>query len=253
MGVLKMKKTNLSTHVIEMSEFQLAKEILKPDIVVLSGIKQLDKLTGGFKADKITYIDGNSRLISNIPNQICVKTYQTFESDIIYIDAGMCANPYKIAQYARKMELNQKKVLEHIHISRAFTVYQLTMLILDMLEEAIKRYKPKTLIVGNFPVFYLDSDIEKKEAQTLLRANLHKIHELTAKYNLITIFTNLDKKMLSTQRNIQKILHKDVDEIVLMKEAELVTRVELLNRKKKTMILHLAEGQLSLKEFGMVI
>ena len=248
-----MKKTNLSTHVIEKSDFLLAKEILKPDIVVQSGIKELDKLLGGFKTGQITYIDGDSSLISNIPNQICVNTYKTFESDTIYIDAGMCADPYRIAQYARKMELDQKKVLEHIHISRAFTVYQLAMLIQDMLEQAIRRYKPQTLIIGKIPIFYLDSDVEEKEGQTLLRSNLHKIHELTSRYNLITIFTNLDKKMLSTQRNIRKILHKDVDEVVMMNETELATRVEILGKKEETMILRLAKGQLSLQEFGMVI
>ena len=252
-GVLKMKKTNLSTHVIEMSEFQLAKEILKPDIVVLSGIKQLDKLTGGFKAGKITYIDGDSELISNIPNQICVNTYKTFNSDTIYIDAGMCADPYKIAQNARKLELNQKDTLNHVHITRAFTVYQLATLIQDMLEPAIKRYKPQTLIIGRYPLFYIDNDVPEKEVKTLLKTNLRKIHELTTKYNLITIFTNLDKRMLSTNIGVKNTLYKNVDEIVSMKESELTTNVELVKSQKKTMILHLAKGQLRLQEFGMLI
>ena len=122
-----------------------------------------------------------------------------------------------------------------------------------MLEQAIKRYKPQTLIVGRLPIFYLDSDVESKEAQTLLRANLHKIKELTKKYGLITIFTNLDKKMLSSNRNVRKILYNNVDEVVLMKELELATRVELVKRQEETVILHLAEGQLQLQEFGVVI
>jgi len=248
-----MKKTNLSIQSIEKSDFQIAKEILKPDIVVNSGIKELDNLTGGFKRGEITYIDGDSSLISKIPDQICVNTYRTFHSDSIYIDAGICADPYRIAQYARKIEVNQRESLEHIHLSRAFTLYQLTTLIQDMLEQAIKRYEPQTLIIGRFPIFYLDSDVESKEAQTLLRANLHKIKELTTKYNLITIFTNLDKKMLSSNRNVRKILYNTVDEVVLMKESKLATRVELVNRQENTVILHLAKGQLRLQEFGMVI
>lgn len=248
-----MKKTNLSIQAIEKSDFQIAKEILKPDIVVNSGIKELDHLMGGFKQGEITYIDGDSNIISKIPDQICVNTYRTFHSDIIYIDAGMCADPYRIAQYARKIEVNQREALEHVHLSRAFTVYQLATLIQNMLEQAIKRYRPQTLIIGRFPIFYLDSDVEPKEAQTLLRANLHKIKELTTKYNLITIFTNLDKKMLSSNRNVRKILYNTVDEVVLMKESELATRVELVNRQENTVILHLAKGQLRLQEFGMVI
>lgn len=248
-----MMKTNLSPQVIERVDFKLAKEILKPDIVVQSGIKELDKLIGGFKAGEITYIDGDSKLISEIPNQVCVNTYKNFQSDTIYIDAGMCADPYKIAQYARKMELDQKSILNHSHISRAFTVYQLAMLIQDMLEPAIKIYKPKTLIIGRFPIFYLDSDVEEKEAKTILRTNLHKIRELTTKYDLITIFTNLDKKMLSTKRNVCKILHLTVDEVVTMNETELSTSVKLFNKKEETIILHLAKGQLNLQDFGMVM
>jgi RecA/RadA recombinase len=248
-----MKKTNLSIQSIQKSDFQIAKEIIKPDIVVTSGIKEIDKLTGGFKRGEITYIDGDSSLISIIPDQICVNTYRTFHSDVIYIDAGMSVDPYRIAKYARKIEVSQRESLEHVHISRAFTVYQLSTLIQDMLEKAIKRYNPLTLIVGRLPIFYLDSDVESKEAQTLLRANLHKIKELTKKYGLITIFTNLDKKMLSSNRNVRNILYSNVDEVVLMKELELETRVELLKRQEKTSILHLAEGQLQLQEFGMVI
>lgn len=248
-----MKKTNLSIQSIEKSDFQIAKEIIKPDIVVNSGIKEIDNLTGGFKQGEITYIDGDSSLISKIPDQICVNTYRTFQSDVIYIDAGMSVDPYRIAQYARKIEVSQRKVLEHVHISRAFTVYQLATLIQDMLEQAIKRYKPQTLIIGRIPIFYLDSDVESKEAQTLLKVNLHKIKELTEKYNLITIFTNLDRKMLSNNRNVRKILHSHVDEVVLMKELELATRVELIKKQENTVILHLAEGQLRLQEFGMVI
>jgi hypothetical protein len=208
---------------------------------------------GGFKTGQIAYIDGDSNLISNIPNQLCVNTYRTFERDVIYIDGGMSADPYKIANYARKIETDQRKTLEHIHISRAFTVYQLSTLIQDMLENTIKRYKPQTIIIGRFPIFYLDSDVPEKEAQTLLRNCLHKLRELTTKYNLITIFTSLDKKMMTNNRNVRKIIYEKVDEIVLMNETELATRVELTKQEKNTIILHLAKGQLQLQEFGMVI
>ena len=141
-------KTKLSIQTIGKADFKIAKEILKPDIVVLSGIKELDNLLGGFKSGEVTYLDGYSNLILKIPNQLCVNTYRSFRNDVIYIDGGMSADPYKIAEYAKKMELNQKELLEHIHISRAFTVYQLTTQIQEMLEQAIKRYHPRTLIIG---------------------------------------------------------------------------------------------------------
>ena len=248
-----MEKTNLSIQTIRKTDFQIAKEILKPDILVSSGIKELDRLIGGFKTGEITYIDGDSDLISNLPNQLCVNTYRTFDKDIIYIDGGMRADPYKIAKYARKMELDQKKTLKHVHISRAFTVYQLSTLIQDLLEPTIKRHNPQAIIIGCFPVFFLDSDVSEKEAQTILRSCLHKLRELTTKYNLISVFTSLDKKLVTGNRNVRGIIYENVDEVVLMKELDLATRVNLLKKKMSTLILHLAKGQMRLQEFGMVI
>jgi hypothetical protein len=86
-----------------------------------------------------------------------------------------------------------------------------------------------------------------------LRSSLHKLRELTTKYNLITIFTSLDKKMMTNNRNVRNIIYENVDEIVLMNESEISTRVELVKQEKNTVILHLAKGQLRLQEFGMVI
>ena len=246
-------ETKLSTHVIEKPEFLLAKDILKPNVVVLSGIKELDDILGGFKSGEITFIDGDSKFISNIPNQVCVNTYRMLHSNVVYIDGGMCADPYRISDYARKMEVNQKEALEHVLISRAFTVYQLTTLIQERLETTINRYKPLTLIIGRFPILYLDSDVPTKEAQTLLRSNLHKIRELTTKYNLVTIFTNLEKKMLSNIRNVRSIICSGVDETVFMKQTELATCIELANAHKNNMIFNLGAGQMRLEDFGVVL
>jgi len=227
--------------------------ILKPDVVVLSGIKEVDCLLGGFKAGEISFIDGDSDIISKMPDQICVNTYRTFKSDVIYLDSGICTNPYRIAQYARKMEVDQKETLGHVRISRAFTVHQLTSILQETLEPIIKKHKPQTLIIGRFPILYLDSDVSSSESQTLLKKNIEKIRELTKKYNLITIFTNIDKKMVANNRNVRSILYDFVDEILLFKDMELSTRVQLVKKQKGATILKLEEGQMQLQEFGMVI
>jgi len=244
---------NLSTQLVEKPDFMVAKDILKPNVAVVSGIKELDDLISGFKSGEVTFIDGDSSLISNIPNQICVNTYRMFHDNVVYIDGGMCTDPYKISHYARKMEIDQREVLEHVFVSRAFTVYQLTTLIQERLENIIVRYKPRVLIIGRFPLLFFDSDVDSKEAQVLLRNNLHKIKEFTAKYGLVTIFTNSGSSTLSNFRNVRNILFDGVDEVVLMRENDLVTRVEAIKKGASTMILHLSKGQLRLCDFGLVM
>jgi len=198
----------------------LTTSTIKPDVIVQSGIVEIDRLLQGFKAGEVTFIDGNSALISDMPNRLCVNTFRTFKSDTIYLDGGMCANPYKIARYARMMEIDQQEILNRIHISRAFTVYQLSTLIQELLEPELKRRDPRTLIIGMFPALYLDPDVSAKEARTLFALNLKKIRELTSTYHLITILTNLDRTHLSSHRNIRDILYEDVNEILRLKEVE---------------------------------
>jgi RecA/RadA recombinase len=224
----------------------------RPDIIVSSGIPELDGLCGGFKAGELTVVDGNSGRISDLPNQLCVNTYRTFQSETIYIDGGICANPYRIAQYARMHELNQQDVLQNVVISRAFTVYQLSTIIQELLEPMTQKRNPRTLIVGMLPVLYLDSEISTREAQTLLSQDLEKLQQLTTKYNLITVCTNLDVMPLASSKGIGKTLYDYANEIVRMKQFEQCTALELVKQGKHATIIHGAAGQLRLEAFGMV-
>jgi RecA/RadA recombinase len=228
-------------------------QVVRPDIILPSGIAELDGLCGGFKAGELTLVDGNSSLISDLPHQLCVNTYRTFRSETIYIDGGMCANPYRIARYARMLELNQQEALQNVVMSRAFTVYQLSTIIQEMLEPMIQSRSPRTLIIGMLPALYRDPEISPQEAQTLLSQNLEKIQELTTRYNLITVCTNLDVMPLSPSRGLGKRLYDSANEIVRMKQFEQCTSLELVKKQKSTMIVRGAKGQLCLEEFGMVI
>jgi hypothetical protein len=226
--------------------------VIRPDIIVFSGLDKLDRLLGGFKAGELTLVDGNSSSISDLPDRLCVNTYQTFRSETIYIDGGMCANPYHIARYARGLELNQHDVLENVLLSRAFTVYQLSTLIQERLEPMIQNHSPRTLIIGMLPALYLDPEISPQEAQTLLAQDLNKLQALTSRYNLITVCTNLDVMPLSPARGLGKTLYDRVTEIVRMKQFEHATSLELVKQEKTATIIHGTAGQLRLEAFGMV-
>ena len=220
------------------------------EVMVQSGVTELDTLTGGFRAGNITYIDGNSPLIHAIPNQLSVHTFRTFKRDTIYIDAGICADPYQIARYARFMEVDQHEVLEHVHISRAFTVYQLSTFVKSLLEKEIKNRDPTTLIIGCFPLLYLDTEVNKHEAQTLLQHTLHKLQELTARYDLITVLTNTNQRLYCP--TVRSLIESRVAETIRMSYIDPCTYIDLVRRKKSTMILNMAKGQLRLDHFGLV-
>lgn len=226
--------------------------VLRPDIIVPSGIAELDRLCGGFKAGELTLVDGNSGLISDLPNQLCVNTYRTFRSETIYVDGGMCADPYRIARYARMAELDQREVLQNVLMSRAFTVYQLSTILQELLEPMILKRSPRTLLIGMLPALYLDSEIPVQEAQTVLSSDLQRIQDLTSRYRLITVCTNLDIMPLSPSRGLGKQLYDSVSEIIRIKQFEQCTSLELVKKQKSATIVRGAKGQLRLEAFGMV-
>jgi hypothetical protein len=227
-------------------------QVIRPDIIVPSGIAELDRLCGGFKAGELTLVDGNSNLIATLPDQLCANTYRTFRSETIYIDAGMRANPYQIARYARLLELDQREVLQNVLISRAFTVHQLSTILQDLLEPTIKNHSPRTLLIGMLPALYQDPELSRQEAQTLLLQDLQKIQHLTTNYNLITVCTNLDAMPLSPSKGLGKTLYDNVTEIIRIKHIEQRISLELLKKQKSTTIVRDANGQLRLEAFGMV-
>ena len=113
-----MKSTpSTNTQQYHPSKAKAIQTCVQPDIIVHSGIQELDRLLKGFKAGAITYVDGDSELIAELPNHLCVNTYQTFQSPTLYFDGGMCVNPYSIARQARMRELQEHDVLSHVHIS----------------------------------------------------------------------------------------------------------------------------------------
>jgi len=226
--------------------------VLRPDLIVSSGIAELDHLCGGFKAGELTLVDGNSGLIADLPNQLCVNTYRTFQSETIYVDGGMCANPYQIARYARMAELNQQEVLQNVVMSRAFTVYQLSTILQELLEPMILKRSPRTLLIGMLPALYLDPELHVQEAQAVLSSDLQKIQDLTSRYQLITVCTNLDLMPLSPSRGVGKRLYDSVSEIVRIKQFEQCTTLELVKQQKSATIIRGAKGQVHLEAFGVV-
>ena len=97
-GQIKLKTAIYKNNLQKNLKNNVIKTVLKPDIIVESGIKKLDDIIGGFKAGEITFIDGDSSLTHDIPNRVCVNTYKIFSEDSIYIDGGMQVDPYKIAR-----------------------------------------------------------------------------------------------------------------------------------------------------------
>jgi len=225
---------------------------IHPDIVVSSGVPEIDRVLQGFHANQITYIQGKSPLTKMLPYQVCVNTYKMFHSSVLFIDGGNMMNPYHLARCAQYQELSAKTVLTNVQISRAFTVHQLNTLIDQQIEPMLKRYHPQTIIINAFPRLYMDTDVSCEEAENLLQHALTRIQQMTTTYQLITLLTHPYAHCDTSERLLSPLLFRMVDEMIQVTQMKHCPRVYFPRHQHTVTITEGVQGQLCLPDFGMV-
>lgn len=155
----------------------------------------VDELFPGFALGDFAVLYGSPSVIS-VTSLLCVRAQLPVQlgglgSNVVFIDGGNTFRLYKISRLAHLHQLNPQEVLERIFISRAFTAYQLASLILDKMEETIKTYDAKLVVISDITGFFLDSDIPNEEAQRVYSQVVSYLSIFAKKHQIIIIATYL--------------------------------------------------------------
>ena len=110
-------------------------------------------------------------------------------SDVVFVDGGNSFSPYLVSEVARGYGLDPRYVLERIYVSRAFTAYQLSALIIEKLEPFIERHNVALVFVSDIASLFLDRDIPKREAVDLFTKVCSKLADIAAKKGKIVLVT----------------------------------------------------------------
>ena len=167
-------------------------------------IENIDRLFPGFSLGDFGVLHGSSQVQSLLPS-LCVKAqlpYQLggLETNVLFVDGGNSFKLYEVSTIAQKWKLDPTQVLERIFVSRAFTAYQLSSLVLDQLEPVIKQFKSKFVIVSNLAQLFLNRDIPKKEAQVIFFQLTAYLSIFAKKHQVILIATQTPS--FSSKHNI---------------------------------------------------
>ena len=155
----------------------------------------VDELFPGFTPGDFAVLYG-SRSVISLTSLLCIRAQLPAQlgglgSNVVFIDGGNTFKLYKIARLAQLHHLNPRQALERIFISRAFTAYQLTSLILDKLEETVQKYNAKLVVVSDIAGFFLDTDIPSEEAQKVYSQVINYLSSFAKKHQIILIATCL--------------------------------------------------------------
>jgi hypothetical protein len=109
------------------------------------------------------------------------------ESPAVFVDGGNMFNPYSVAEIARGYGLDSRAALGKIHVSRAFTAYQLSSLILEKVDSALRKRRAQLLIVSDISSLFLDRDLPKVEARELFMKVCFKLSEIASKKQVVVV------------------------------------------------------------------
>jgi len=153
--------------------------------ILTTGIERLDKLvhlaTGQF------VVFQGYPFPRSLAELLCVRAQLEhpigLNSDAIFIDGGNSFDAYAVSNYAIEHRIEPKLALSRIHISRAFTYFQLASLVTEKLPGALTRYNSTLAIISDITELFQDPEIkDKQEAyrvfQRILRS-LSAIAEIT--------------------------------------------------------------------------
>ncbi len=175
----------------------------RPATRLTLNMPDVDQLFPGFKPGDFAVLYGSPSLIS-LAARICVRAQIPTQlgglaSNVVFIDGGNTFRLYKTARIAQLHGIDSHKVLERIFISRAFTAYQLTSLIMEKLEDTVKKYNTKIVVISDIAGFFLDEDIPEEEAQKVYSQILNYLASFAKKHQIILIATYLPHN--NTKRN----------------------------------------------------
>jgi hypothetical protein len=175
----------------------------QPQACLTLNMPDVDQLFPGFKPGDFAVLHGSQSLIT-LTARICVRAQIPTQlgglsSNIVFIDGGNTFRLYRTARIAQLHELDPRKVLERIFISRAFTAYQLTSLIMEKLEETVKKHNTKIVVISDIAGFFLDEDIPEEEAQKVYSQILSYLSGFAKKHQIVLIATYLPHN--DTKRN----------------------------------------------------
>ncbi len=220
------------------------------DRSVRTYVPPIDTLIGGLRPRTMTLIDSADHLVFDLVNTMSVNAVSENHDEVIWVDGGNSANPFELTKICKRFRLSSDEVLSSVTISRAFTSYQMSTLIEDMLEKEVRRIRTGMVVISCFPDLFQDKDTEWSESFQLMRRSMDKLRELTEKHDLVTVITNFGLAKMFYRKGLRPLLYDGVDRVVRIETYGKALRIMLPKENVGTLYRPVPRNQTTLDEFG---
>lgn len=184
------------------------------------GFNAVDEVFPGFELGDFVVLRGNAA--SFISFLLSVRVQLPFErgglgSAAVFVDGGNSFDPYLVAETARSFCLDSQAALENVYVSRAFTAYQFSSLILEKLCLILRKTRARLLIVSDITALFQDRDMPKTEAKELFSKVCSKLSEVAAERKAIVTVTYFPTKRSRQDLFFEAVLFGKCNVLVRLK------------------------------------
>jgi RecA/RadA recombinase len=165
-----------------------------PSKTLLSlNMRNISQLFPGFAEGDFAVLHG-SHVIQSITTLLSIRAQLPPQlggvgSNVVYIDGANTFRLYQTTRLARLFHLDPKQALDRIYISRAFTAYQMTSLVLQKLEDAVKSCNAKLVMISDIAAMFLDKDVEEEEAKRIYSQVITRLAKFAKESQTIVVIT----------------------------------------------------------------
>jgi hypothetical protein len=186
------------------------------------GIPKIDASFPGFRRGDFTVLFGLP-ICKRLAFLLCVRSQLSLKkgglnSTVTYVDGGNTFDPYAVSTIAREYGLDPKSVLEKIRVSRAFTVYQLSALVFEKLEETLKQHRSKTVIVSDITGLFLDQDVPKSEGRNIFMKMAKYLSELAYTRKAVIVASCFPRHHSKISMFLESVLFGRATTLIKLKE-----------------------------------
>ena len=189
--------------------------------VLALGIPKLNEAFPGFQRGEFAVLVGRPlcTMLSFLLSVRCQLPFRKggLNSRVVFIDGGNTFDPYVVSAIAQEFGLEPRSVLEKILISRAFTAYQLTALVFEKLEEALKRYRSKLVVISDITGLFLDRDVPRVEGRDIFLKMTQYLSEVASRRRAVVVASYVPRPYSSRNLFLESVLFGRASTVIRLK------------------------------------
>ena len=154
------------------------------------GFPTLDDVFPGFELGDFIVLQGNAASLMSFVLSVRAQLPREnggLNSSAVFVDGGNSFSPYEVAETARDYGLDCKAALERVYVSRAFTAYQLSSLVLEKLYSVLRKTRARLLIASDITSLFLDRDMPKTEGRELFMKVCSKLSAIASEKQAVVV------------------------------------------------------------------